>query len=147
MTSRLGLRARVAPEVRRMVADVAITLREAGHDVSEVQVDPGSWPLPFTILGMRTLIDDAQALETPERLERRTRTTLRTGAFLNERMVRWALDRQQAITARTNRVFDDVDLVLTPTLTRPPVEIGKWARLGTLPTSRGVGRWCPYTSL
>ena len=44
-------------------------------------------------------------------------------------------------------MFDDIDLVLTPTLTRPPVEAGTWARLGTLRTSKGVGRWCPFTSL
>jgi amidase len=147
MTSRLGLRARVAPEVQRLVGDVAGTLRDAGHTISEVVVDPGRWLLPFTILGMRTLVDEARSLETPERLEPRTRTTLRTAAFLNERIVRWALDRQQVIGARTNRVFDDVDLVLTPTLAQPPVETDTWSRLGTLRTARGVGRWCPYTSL
>ncbi len=147
VASRLGLRARVAPEVQRMVARVATALRGAGHDVSEVNVDPGSWLLPFTILGMRTLIDCAQLLDAPDRLERRTRTTLRTGAFMNQRVVRWALGRQEAIAARTNRVFDEVDLVLTPTLTQPPVDAGKWAGRGTLRTSRGVGQWCPYTSL
>ena len=144
---RLGVRARVAPEVRNLVARVATLLRELGHSVTEVKVDPGGWLLPFTILGMRTLIDEAHQLETPERLERRTRATLRTGSLAGTRVVDWAIGRQQKITARTNRVFVDVDLVLTPTLTAPPVEAGKWAGRGTLRTSRGVGRWCPYTSL
>jgi amidase len=144
---RLGVRARVAPEVQNLVARVATVLRELGHSVSDVKVDPGSWLLPFTILGMRILIDEAQQLETPGRLERRTRATLRTGSLAGTRVVGWAIGRQQQVAARTNRVFDDVDLVLTPTLTQPPVGAEKWAGRGTLRTSRGVGRWCPYTSL
>jgi len=144
---RLGVRARVAPEVHSLVARVATGLGKLGHAVSEVKVDPGNWLLPFTILGMRILIDEAQQLQTPGRLERRTRATLRTGSLAGRRVVDWAIGQQQQIATRTNRVFDDVDLVLTPTLTQPPVEAGKWAGRGTLRTSRGVGRWCPYTSL
>ena len=144
---RLGVRARIAPEVQKLVARVANVLRELGHSVSDAKVDPGSWLLPFTILGMRILIEEAQQLEAPGRLERRTRATLRTGSLAGKRVEGWAIGRQQQVAARTNRVFDHVDLVLTPTLTRAPVEVGKWARRGTLRTSRGVGRWCPYTSL
>jgi amidase len=144
---RLGARARVAPGVRKLVAHVATVLRELGHSVLDAKVDPGSWLLPFTILGMRILIDEAQQLETPGRLERRTRATLRAGSLAGKGVEGWAISRQQQIAARTNRAFDDVDLVLCPTLAQPPVEAGKWARRGTLRTSRGVGRWCPYTSL
>ena len=32
-------------------------------------------------------------------------------------------------------------------MTLPPVEAGKWLDSGALRTSRGVGRWCPFTSL
>lgn len=133
--------------MEKLVARVANVLRELGHSVSDAKVDPGSWLLPFTILGMRILIEEAQQLEAPGRLERRTRATLRTGSLAGKRVEGWAIGRQQQIAARTNRVFDHVDLVLSPTLTRAPVEVGKWARRGTLRTSRGVGRWCPYTSL
>jgi amidase len=144
---RLGLRARVAPEVKNRVARVATVLRELGHSVSDTKVDPGSWLLPFSIVGMRTLIDEAQRLETPARLERRTRAAIRVGALTGTRGADWAVGRQQQIAVRTNRVFDHVDLVLTPTLTQPPVAAGAWEGRGTLRTSRGVGRWCPYTSL
>jgi amidase len=147
VTYRLGTRARVSPEVEKRVARVATVLREMGHSVSDTKVDPGGWLLPFTILGTQILIDEAEKLETPGRLERRTRTALRSGSLAGRRSVDWAIGRQQRIAARTNRVFDDVDLVLTPTLTAPPVEVGKWAGRGAVGTSRGVGRWCPYTSL
>jgi amidase len=93
------------------------------------------------------LIEEAQQLETPGSLERRTRATLRTGSLAGRRVLGLAIGRQQLVAARTNRVFDAVDLMLTPTLTQPPTEAGRWARRGTLRTSRGVGRWCPYTSL
>jgi Asp-tRNAAsn/Glu-tRNAGln amidotransferase A subunit and related amidases len=83
---RLGVRARVAPEVQNLVARFATVLRELGHSVSDAKVDPGSWLLPFTILGMRILIDEARQLETPARLERRTRATLRTGSLAGTRV-------------------------------------------------------------
>ena len=69
------------PKCETLVARFATVLRELGHSVSDAKVDPGSWLLPFTILGMRILIDEAQQLETPGRLERRTRATLRTGSL------------------------------------------------------------------
>jgi amidase len=147
LASRLGVRAEVVPEVERLVTRVVNTLRESGHVVSEVKFDPGDWLTAFTILGMQTLLDSAKPLETPERLERRTRSTLRTAGLMKGRAVRWAVRRQQAITTRTNRVFDELDLVLTPTLAQPPVQVGTWAGQGPLRTSRGVGKWCPYTSL
>ena len=84
-----------------MVARVANTLRGQGHSVTEVKVDPGSWLLPFTILGMHLLVDDARPLEARERLEHRTQTALRTGSFINDRVLRWATARQRVITART----------------------------------------------
>jgi amidase len=144
---RLGMRAHTAPEVGEMVTLVANALRGQGHSVSEVKVDPGSWLLPFSILGMHMLVLDARPLEAREQLEPRTRTALRTGSFLNDRVLDWARRRQDVTAARTRRVFDTVDLVLTPTLTQPPVEAGKWLGSGALRTSRGVGAWCPFTSL
>ena len=147
VTFELGVRARPTHEVRVHVQRVATALRQVGHTVSEVSVDPGSWLLPFTILGMQVLIDDAQPLEAQQRLERRTRVALRTGSLMTEPVRRWAMRRQQVVTTRTNRVFDAVDLVLTPTLAWPPVQAGRWDGAGALRTSRGVGRWCPYTSL
>jgi amidase len=58
---RLGVRARVAPDVRDRVDHLATVLRELGHSVSEVKVDPGRWLLPFTILGLRVLLDEAES--------------------------------------------------------------------------------------
>lgn len=147
VTVKLGVRARPTHEVRDKLQRVATALRQLGHTVSEVSVDPGRWLLPFTILGTRVLIDEAQRFEAPQRLERRTRTALRTGSLMTQPVRRWAVRRQQVAATRTNRVFDAVDLVLTPTLAQPPVEAGAWGGAGALRTSRGVGRWCPYTSL
>jgi amidase len=62
-------------------------------------------------------------------------------------MERWALRRQGVVTARVNASFAGLDLILTPTLAQPPVHAGKWHGQGSLRTSFGVRRWCPFTSL
>jgi len=143
----VGAPAHVAPEVHDVVVSLAHRLEARGHEVVDAKVDPGRWDLPFALLGMRVLVEEARLLEDPGRLDRRTRSVLRTGSFVNARLVHWALRRQHTITARTNRVFDDLDLVLTPTLAKPPVEVGRWHGRGSLRTSLGVARWCPFTSL
>jgi amidase len=147
VTDRLGMRARVEPEVRDAVARVGDTLVACGHTVIETRIEPGAWLLPFTVLGTHVLADEARALESPRRLERRTRTALRTRALMGKRVVRWALERQRVTTDHVDRAFDTVDLVLTPTVTQPPVRAGRWTGRGAFRTARGVGAWCPYTSL
>jgi amidase len=147
VTFELGMRASPAHEVEHALQRLTDALTRLGHHVSEVSVDPGNWLLPFTVLGTNLLVEQARTLEAPKRLERRTRTVLRTGALINDRVLRWATDRQQHVAARADRVFDQVDLVLTPTVTQPPPHATRWSKMGALRTSRSVGRWCPYTSL
>jgi amidase len=58
--------------------------------------------------------DDIRSLPDTNRLEARTRSVARLGRVIPARTLRRALDRQQAIAATINRVFDDADIVLTP---------------------------------
>ena len=147
LTFRLGVPAHAAPEVRSVIMAFTHQLEALGHEVVDVEVDPGRWDIPFALLGMRLLVEEAQQLERPKQLDRRTKSALRTGALVNSPVARWAQRRQDAVTAQVNRVFDRLDLVLTPTLALPPVKAGQWYGQGSLRTALGVARWCPFTSL
>ena len=143
----LGIPARVGAEVHDVIVAFRRRLESLGHRVSDVKVAPGRWDIPFVMLGMRLLVEESHLLDHPERLERRTRSALRTGSLINTRMQDWALRKQHLTATRVNHLFEHLDLVLAPTLARPPVEAGRWFDRGSLRTSIGVTRWCPFTSL
>ena len=145
MTFNLGAPTRVAPEVRAMVERIATVLDSVGHDVSPANIKPGNWPPPFSIIGLRTLAEAGRAIPDHEGLETRTRSGLRLASLVSDPMVRWALQRQEQLTARMR--LDGFDLLLTPTMALPPVPVGQWSGNGLLRTGLGVARFCPFTSL
>jgi amidase len=147
LTFRVGTPARVDDSVRDGVARVASALRQLGHTVTPVEVRPGRWEVPFSTVGLGVLADGAAAIDDSDGLERRTQTALRLAGRVPSRAVRWALGKQDELSANPGRLFDGVDLLLSPTLARPPVAIGRWADTGLLRTGLGVAGWCPFTSL
>jgi amidase len=147
LTFKLGAPARVDQEVRSIVTSLGDALRSLGHEVIPATVEPGLWGPPFAVLGMRLFVEQATVVDDVRLLEPRTRATLRICSLVNEAALRWATRRQRDIEDVMTRVFDDFDLLLTPTLTLPPVPAGRWQDRGLLRTSAGVLRWCPFTSL
>lgn len=142
----LGSPARVDGEVRAVVAQVGEVLGTLGHEIIPVTVRPGRWEVPFSIIGLRVLHEQARVVEDPTVLEGRTRAAMRLAARVPDRLGRWAVTRQQR-TQAVGRMFDGVDLILTPTLSAPPPPVGKWEGRGLMRTSFGVIRLCPFTSL
>jgi amidase len=109
---------------------VAGVLRSLGHDVRERDPDVG-WLLPlFLPRWARGIHDDAREMEHPEALEPRTRQTAAIGRLVGEAGVRWAREREGERSARINRVFDDADVLLTPTIPHPAHEAGFYHRAG-----------------
>jgi amidase len=147
VTFRLGTPARVHDEVRASVTRVAELLRTLGHDVSPVRCRSGTWGVPFSIIGLRTLAGQAHAVQDRSRLEARTQTALRMTPFVSERMLRWAASRQTGTAAAVNQVFDHVDLLLTPTMAWPPPRVMQWEGKSLVRTSLGEARRCPFTAL
>jgi amidase len=147
MTFRVGTPAKVHDSVRDAVVRVASALRSLGHTVTPVELRPGRWEVPFSTVGLGVLTDGASAIQGRVGLEPRTLAALRLAGRVPDRAMRWALARQVALSTGTDRLFDGVDLVLSPTLTRPPVRTGRWAGAGLLRTGLGVAGWCPFTSL
>lgn len=117
------------------VHDTARLLGELGHDVREVDPrypDPTAAFVPQFYAGIRS---EADGVEHPERLERRTRATYRLGSWVRPRVLEWALARTEEVSARANRVFDDVDVLLTPATAHRPVRGGVLTGRGSIASS------------
>ena len=131
----------------RAVQETAALLAELGHDVREV--DPG-YPDPTTAFvpqffaGVR---DEADQVEHPDRLERRTREVYRLGSWVRPRVVRWALRAGERAAAKADRVFADVDVLLTPAIAHRPRKVGALDRGGAVAMSVKAMPMIAYSAL
>jgi len=121
-------------------------LRAVGHEVRER--DP-SWGLQLPAFLPRYLAgihDDAVRLPHPEKLERRTRALVRWGGWLHGRALRRAVAAEAKHARRLGLLFEDFDVLMTPTIARLPVQAGRWQGKGSLATINGVARYVPFTT-
>ncbi len=118
------LHVQVLEETARLLADL-------GHDVVEVDPrypDPTVAFGPQFFAGIRT---EADAVEHYDRLERRTRETYRLGSWVTPRVRDFALAQTEKVSAKANRVFDEVDVLLTPAMAHRPPKVGVLGGRGT----------------
>ena len=54
---------------------------------------------------------------------------------------------QESDARRINAIFDDVDVVLTPTLTGPPLKVGRYEGCGAARTFNGAAAFVAYNPL
>ena len=80
------------------------------------------------------------------KLERRTRGMVRIGGAARK-LLRRAVAAQEGDARRINAIFDDVDIVLTPTLTAPPLAVGKYDGCGAARTFNGAAGFVAYNPL
>jgi len=107
-------------EVVAAVESLARTLTDLGHDVRPVEPgypDPTRAFLPLFFAGVRA---EAAAVEHYDRLESRTRQTVRLGGWANPGVADKAMRAGEKIAEKANRVFDEVDVLLTPTIAPLP---------------------------
>jgi amidase len=136
------------PEHVRAVRATADLLAGLGHDVAEVDPHYPDATAPFLVQYLGAIRREADMVERRDLLERRTRETARLGAWVRPGAVEWAIRQGEEVARKANRVFDDVDVLLTPTLAiRPPVA-GSVQGLGTvrsllksLPASAYAALW------
>jgi amidase len=116
----------------RAVEETARLLGELGHDVREVDPhypDPTAAFVPQFLGGIRASADQVQHYD---RLERRTRETCRLGSWVTPRVIDWAMGQTEKVSAKANRVFDSVDVLLTPTIAHRPPTVGRLDGVGTV---------------
>ncbi len=128
-----GVVARLGAEQRRAVEDTAELLRSLGHEVVEREIDYGlgAW-LNVVTRYLRGIHDEAQAMEYPDRLERRTQGMVRLGGLVPAGQVARARAAEPAVAARVNAIFEHADVVLLPGPSGPPFRIGQLHGRGAL---------------
>src|SRR4051812_10279719 len=137
----------VHAEVRRAVEETADVLRSLGHEV--VNRDPALGDIGPTSLIPRYfggIAQEARRVPHPERLEPRTKGFVRMGRPYLPLIERIRRDEARHVE-RIGRLFEDHDVLLTPTLAKPPVDVGEWAGRGALRTFLGLLRTYPFTGI
>ena len=138
-----ALVAPVDPVMRRLVDETAARLRSLGHRVEQ---DDPPYPLvnPVVQRYLAGIAQDAERVERPERLQRRTRGFARLGRRVPPALLDWSL-RNDA-SDRTGPYFERHDVLLTPSTARPPVAAGQWEGRSALATLLGMAAAYPFTA-
>ena len=138
---------KVAGPVRSAVEETAELLRSLGHEVHERDPDVG-WLLPlFLPRWARGIYDDVREMALPQALETRTRRAGLLGRVIGSGGVRWARDREGERAAQINRVFEDADVLLTPTMPHPPDVAGFYARAGLVRSIQRAASTVLFTNI
>ncbi|MFI9169090.1 amidase [Streptomyces lincolnensis] len=139
-----ALPARLRPEVRERVVQLAETLSELGHTV--VAADPPYGQIGLTFIPRATvgLAERVREAPFPALLDRRTRDAARLGGLLGGPPLRAARRAEAVLHRRIGGFFTSYDVVLAPTTAAPPPRIGSMLGLGGLATDRAMIAACPY---
>jgi amidase len=134
----------VAAGVRASIEGIAERLRALGHEVSEHDPAYGRAADAFIPRFLGGMAQDADRMERPERLQRRTRGFVRMGR-LAQPLVERARRDEARHAARLNELFRDHDLLLIPVATRPPVGAAQWEGMSAVRTLLEIARVHPFT--
>jgi amidase len=141
----IGATNKLDTEHRAAVEALAASLVELGHEVEPRDPDYGLVGAALIPRGMSAVeawltereVDRAQ-------LEPRTRVHARMGRLLSGAPTRAARAAELPLRRRMGAIFDDFDLVLTPTTALPPPRIDHFKGRGYWATSTAASATCPF---
>lgn len=110
-------------EHRDEVARVAELLRAQGHEVSDATVRFPNPTLPFLIQFFTGPLAEYELLKDTSLLESRSQAVVRVGKLIPASAIEWAKRRSLAIGKAVDEVFEDYDVLLSPTLGKRPARI------------------------
>jgi amidase len=121
-------------------------LRSLGHQVTEAAPNLGRLVTDFYPLYFRGIRDEALSLPHPERLSDQTKGFVRIGRLFSDRRLAKVRERMPAASRRIQELWQDYDVLLTPTTAQLPVEVGHWRGQGALRTINGMSNVYPYAA-
>ncbi|MGW2486179.1 amidase [Streptomyces sp. NPDC001606] len=136
--------ARLDPEIRARVTELAELLERLGHTVVPADPPYGQIGLTFVPRATAGVAEWAREAPDPALLDPRTRGTARLGRLLGGAPLRAARRAEAVLHRRIGAFFDTYDVILAPTTAAPPPRIGALHRLGGTATERAVIAACPY---
>jgi amidase len=137
--------ARLDPLVRGALQSTVALLREAGHDVEQRDPPYGELQSAYIPRYLRAAADGLDALADARMLEPRTRAVARIGRAIPQPVLARALRRSEDIRRRLAGFFDDVDVLVTPLLTSPPLPVGRYRNRSAIVTLLGAGQHVAFT--
>jgi amidase len=138
---------RPAAEHVAAVEETARVLAGLGHDVREVEPHYPDQTLAFVPQFFGGVRAEADEVEHFDRLEMRTRDVYRLGSWASRRVVERAMAAGERVAAKANRVFDQVDVLLTPTIAHRPRKVGVLDRGGPISAALKAQPMIAYTAL
>ncbi|MFJ8778397.1 amidase [Streptomyces sp. NPDC102476] len=139
-----ALPARLQPQVRARVVELAEKLSDLGHTVEEADPPYGQIGLTFIPRATAGIAERVREAPFPALLDRRTRDAARLGGLLGGVPLRVARRAEAVLHRRIGGFFTSYDVVLAPTTAAPPPRIGAMLELGGLATDRAMIAACPY---
>ncbi|MGW1627054.1 amidase [Streptomyces sp. NPDC002172] len=139
-----ALPARLQPELRTCVLELADRLAALGHTVEEADPPYGQIGLTFVPRATAGIAERVREAPHPGLLDRRTLEAARLGRLLGGAPLRAARRAEAALRARIGAFFTSYDVVLAPTTAAPPPRVGALLGLGQFATDRAMIAACPY---
>ena len=141
--------ARVDPQLRRAVEETGERLRALGHAVDVRDPDYGvAAGNGFIVRFLAGIAQDVAGVPRQDRLQRRTRGFGRLGRPIPAALVGAGQARRGGPRgARINRLFADVDVLVTPTTGKPPVGAAEWEGMSAARTLLGLADAYPTRDL
>jgi amidase len=141
----VGAPGKVDPEHRAAIEALATSLAGLGHEVEARDPDYGlvaAALIPRGMAAVEAWLTEREVDRT--QLEPRTRVHARMGRFLGGAPLRAACAAEHPFRRRMGAIFDDFDLVLTPTTALPPPRIDHFKGRGYWATSSAASAACPF---
>jgi amidase len=99
----------------------------------------------LTIRYLAGIRDGADGTDDPDRLEKRTKAIARLGRPFGRRSVEWAKRKGREWGDQVHDALG-VDVLLTPVMSGPAVEVEHWRGKGGLSTVLSMNAFYPYTA-
>ncbi|MFJ3921851.1 amidase [Streptomyces sp. NPDC090022] len=135
------------PEHVGALLETVRTLRALGHDVREVDPRYPDATLAFAAQFCGGVRAEADAVERPDLLERRTRGTLALARLVPDSAVERGIRAGERLAERADRMFTTMDLLLTPVVAARPRPVGALDGAGLLTALARSRPMVAYTAL